>query len=140
MSRFGAHFVLKFRQKKDLPRLPTHSLLLRHPLLPSLRYIFHSDTKLYYVFDFIPAVPLLRFLDWRVSTATRKETGGKTALVRLSEPEFQRLAAQLVAALSYLQSRGFSYTCACSFLPWKYTSTQSLINLHSSYDLQRFQG
>ena len=102
MRRKSDLFAMKFRAKKDYRQIPTQTLLFNHPLIASLHYVFHTDTKLFYVFDYAPAVQLLNFLAWRQKIT---HTEGHATL-----EEVKYLAAQLIHALTYLQSKGFTYT------------------------------
>ena len=92
---------MKFRQKKSLPKLPSSTTILNHPLIARTEFIFHDDSKLYYVTKYAPGVPFLKYLDYR---SVRFGRGG-----RINEEQLKFYVCQFVSVLSYLHSKGVVY-------------------------------
>jgi len=83
--------------KKEMRRLPRFIHTFTHPFLVKTSYIFHNDTKLYYLFELIKGKPLLDYI---------QEVKNKQ---KIDENAIRFYAAELIVAIEYLLEQDYVY-------------------------------
>lgn len=92
--------MLKLRRKPSSEQLPATLTIYAHPALIRTLYVFHDDSKLFYVYERLPGVPLLQFM--------LRKRNNQVNLTHW-EGDCRVYIAQLLTVIAHLEKHGFIF-------------------------------